>query len=113
MSRNVSNLVAASKNIGTTHITNGAYRVHPTEWAIGSAAGMAASAAVEQRVAPREILRVPARLRELQWALIRAGQPLVWFDDVPLDSPYFQSTQRAAMLGLIELHANSLKFGAE
>ena len=113
LSRNVSNLVAASKNIGTTHITNGAYRVHPTEWAIGSAAGMVASAAVEQRVAPREILRVPARLRELQWALITAGQPLVWFDDVPLDSAYFQSTQRAAMLGLIELHANSLKFGAD
>jgi hypothetical protein len=37
ISAKIANLLAASKNIGTTHITNGAYRVHPTEWAIGSA----------------------------------------------------------------------------
>ena len=28
------NLLAACKNIGTTHLTNGAYRLHPIEWAI-------------------------------------------------------------------------------
>jgi hypothetical protein len=27
----ITNLIAACKNIGTTHITNGAYRVHPSE----------------------------------------------------------------------------------
>jgi len=29
----------ACKNIGTTRITNGAYRVHTVEWSIGEAAG--------------------------------------------------------------------------
>lgn len=34
------NLLAANKNIGTTHITNGCYRLHPVEWNIGESAGM-------------------------------------------------------------------------
>ncbi|MEI6915944.1 MAG: FAD-dependent oxidoreductase, partial [Armatimonadota bacterium] len=33
------NLIAGCKNIGTTHISNGAYRLHPVEWNIGEAAG--------------------------------------------------------------------------
>lgn len=37
------NLIAGAKNIGTTHITNGCYRLHPVEWAIGEAAGRYAS----------------------------------------------------------------------
>lgn len=31
-------LLPACKNIGTTHITNGCYRLHPVEWGIGEAA---------------------------------------------------------------------------
>ncbi len=113
ISANISNLVAASKNIGTTHITNGAYRVHPTEWAIGSAAGAVAAAAVSQHVTPKDIDIAPARLRKLQWDLIVQGQPLVWLDDVPLDSPHFQGAQFTAALGLLELPIDSLKFEAE
>jgi hypothetical protein len=30
----VDNLLPACKNVGTTHITNGCYREHPTEWAL-------------------------------------------------------------------------------
>ncbi|MEM6312693.1 MAG: FAD-dependent oxidoreductase, partial [Planctomycetota bacterium] len=37
-----SNLIAAAKNIGTTHLTNGCYRLHPIEWNIGEAAGVMA-----------------------------------------------------------------------
>jgi hypothetical protein len=37
------NLLAACKNIGTTHLTNGAYRLHPVEWTIGEAAGTLAA----------------------------------------------------------------------
>ena len=33
------NLIAAGKCLGTTHITNGAYRLHPVEWNAGEAAG--------------------------------------------------------------------------
>ncbi|MCA9439078.1 MAG: FAD-dependent oxidoreductase, partial [Candidatus Omnitrophica bacterium] len=39
----VTNLLAACKNIGTTHITNGCYRLHPVEWNIGEAAGYLAA----------------------------------------------------------------------
>ena len=28
----IENLLPACKNIGTTHITNGCYRLHPVEW---------------------------------------------------------------------------------
>ena len=35
----VENLIGAGKAIGTTHITNGAYRLHPVEWNVGEAAG--------------------------------------------------------------------------
>lgn len=37
------NLLPAAKNIGTTHITNGCYRLHPVEWNIGEAAGALAA----------------------------------------------------------------------
>lgn len=33
--RRLRNLIAAGKDIGTTHITNGCYRLHPVEWNIG------------------------------------------------------------------------------
>ena len=39
MPQRVENLVGAGKAIGTTHITNGAYRLHPVEWNVGEAAG--------------------------------------------------------------------------
>ena len=39
----VENLLPAGKNIGTTHITNGCYRLHPVEWNIGEAAGALAA----------------------------------------------------------------------
>ena len=34
----IRNLLAAAKNIGTTHITNGCFRLHPVEWNTGEAA---------------------------------------------------------------------------
>src|SRR4029079_6159765 len=37
------NLLAAGKNLGTTHITNGCYRLHPVEWAVGEAPGALAA----------------------------------------------------------------------
>ena len=39
----VENLLPACKNLGTTHITNGCFRLHPVEWAIGEAAGSLAA----------------------------------------------------------------------
>src|SRR4029079_19746416 len=51
----VSNLVAGAKNIGTTHITNGCYRLHPVEWNIGEAAGALAAFALDEGLAPATV----------------------------------------------------------
>ena len=48
----VENLLPACKNLGTTHITNGCYRLHPVEWGIGEAAGALAAFCLEQREPP-------------------------------------------------------------
>jgi len=113
LSSNIDNLMAASKNIGTTHITNGSYRVHPTEWAIGDAAGALAARAVKARLGIKQIADDPRELLKLQKSLIESGQPLVWFDDVPVNSAHFQGVQIAALLGLIELSNNSLSYHPE
>jgi hypothetical protein len=110
MSQNIANLMAASKNIGTTHFTNGAYRLHPTEWAIGIAAGEAAHEALAAAVPLREIAQDPTRLRRLQLKLIGLGQPLVWYDDVPISSPEFRGVQAASILGLLPLRTGTLHF---
>ncbi len=48
----VENLLPACKNLGTTHITNGCYRLHPVEWAIGEAAGALVAFARQKRLSP-------------------------------------------------------------
>lgn len=93
--RDVPNLLAACKNIGTTHITNGCYRLHPVEWAIGEAAGAAAAAALEWNRLPVEIRDDRDMLLKLQWRLVARGVPLMWYDDVRPGDPRFE---RAHML---------------
>ena len=53
------NLLPAAKNIGTTHITNGCYRLHPVEWNIGEAAGQLAAFCMHGKHAPRQVRRQP------------------------------------------------------
>lgn len=49
------NLLAGCKNIGTTHITNGCYRLHPVEWNIGEAAGLLAAHCLDTGLSPHDI----------------------------------------------------------
>ena len=51
----VENLLPACKNIGTTHITNGCYRLHPVEWNIGESVGELVAFALSRKMAPRAI----------------------------------------------------------
>jgi hypothetical protein len=74
------NLLPAGKNIGTTHITNGAFRLHPVEWNIGEAVGALASFCIERRTSPREVRNTPRLLEELQSQLARNGVELHWPD---------------------------------
>lgn len=49
------NLLPANKNIGTTHISNGCYRLHPVEWSAGEAAGLLAAWCLDQRLTPAAV----------------------------------------------------------
>lgn len=75
------NLIAGCKNIGTTHLTNGAYRVHPVEWAVGEAAGALARLCVESGRLPMEIHGNADAVRRLQARLIDGGAPINWKQD--------------------------------
>ena len=85
------------KNIGTTHITNGCYRLHPVEWNIGEAAGALAAQALAVGRAPRSIQADPVLLRSFQRSLLEEGVPLAWLIDVGVDHPAFAASQRAFM----------------
>ena len=93
------NLIAANKNIGTTHITNGCYRLHPVEWNIGEAAGALASFALDRGASPRSIHASPDLVRSLQQELLSDGVPLCWLTDVPVWNGDFAAIQRLVMAG--------------
>ena len=76
------NLLAACKNISTTHITNGAFRLHPVEWSIGEAAGSLAAYCCEQHTSPPRAWATPAQLQRFQAHLRGRGVDLEW---PPLD----------------------------
>ena len=76
--RRVENLLPACKNIGTTHITNGCYRLHPVEWNIGEAAGSLAAFSRERKEPPRAVRNRRDLLAEFQRRLTTAGVPLAW-----------------------------------
>ena len=76
--KRVENLIPACKNIGTTHITNGCYRLHPVEWNIGEAAGALAAHAVKTGNTPRAIRNRETLLKNFQAALIKQGFELAW-----------------------------------
>ncbi len=49
------NLLPAAKNLGTTHVTNGCYRLHPVEWNIGEAAGLLAAFCLRNGTEPQSV----------------------------------------------------------
>lgn len=49
----VENVLPACKNIGTTHVTNGCYRLHPVEWVIGEAVGTLVAQCLETKLTPK------------------------------------------------------------
>ncbi|MHB1562287.1 MAG: FAD-dependent oxidoreductase, partial [Isosphaeraceae bacterium] len=76
--KRVENLLPACKNLGTTHITNGCYRLHPVEWAIGEAAGALAVHCLEVKEPPRAVRNTPRRLSQFQARLKGQGVELDW-----------------------------------
>ena len=76
--RRVENLLPACKNLGTTHITNGCFRLHPVEWGIGEAAGALAAFCLEQREPPRSVRNTSKRLAAFQSWLVKQGVEIAW-----------------------------------
>ena len=72
------NLLAAGKNLGVTHITNGCYRLHPVEWNVGEAAGALAAFCLEKKQPPAAVHSRPELLREYQASLRAQGFELEW-----------------------------------
>ena len=79
----VENLLPAGKNIGTTHITNGCYRLHPVEWNIGEAAGALAACCLDWNLAPRQIRNDRRNLARFQALLASSfGVDLSWPEEI-------------------------------
>lgn len=79
------NLLPAAKNIGTTHITNGCYRLHPVEWNIGEAAGALAAFCLARKSSARSVLHTKTLLHDFQELLKRRGVELAWPPDIRLE----------------------------
>uniref|UniRef100_UPI0030DBBA88 FAD-dependent oxidoreductase n=1 Tax=uncultured Sunxiuqinia sp. TaxID=1573825 RepID=UPI0030DBBA88 len=72
------NLLPASKNIGTTHITNGCYRLHPVEWNIGEVVGMLVKFVSEKQVEPRDVRENKKLLADFQQFIQSQGVEIKW-----------------------------------
>jgi Uncharacterized NAD(FAD)-dependent dehydrogenases len=81
----VENLLPAAKNLGTTHITNGCYRLHPVEWNIGEAAGLLASYCLREKIRPREVHQSKDRTRAFQQWITEQGVEIAWPENLKLD----------------------------
>jgi hypothetical protein len=104
------NLIPACKNIGVTHVTNGAYRLHPIEWAIGQAAGALACYAITSKKSTEKVWRDNTLTRNLQKILIEDGTPVYWYDDVPTDHNAFAAIQYLSVAGIMKGSDNDLHF---
>lgn len=74
----IKNLIPACKNIGTTQLTNGCFRVHHSEWNIGESAGALASFAIDQGKRLKEIYENETLVREFQNLLKTLGVSIHW-----------------------------------
>ncbi|MEX1241418.1 MAG: FAD-dependent oxidoreductase [Cyclobacteriaceae bacterium] len=76
--KRMENLLPANKNIGTTHITNGCYRLHPVEWSIGEAVGLLVTYALQKKVIPRAVREKREMLEEFQNMVRAQGIETHW-----------------------------------
>lgn len=74
----MTNLLPANKNIGTTHITNGCYRLHPVEWSIGEAVGMLTAYALKKNLTPHTVREKQQHLEAFQQFIRTQGIETEW-----------------------------------
>jgi hypothetical protein len=80
----IDNMLVAGKSIATSHIAAAAYRVHSFEWSSGAAVGTTAAFALEQAIAPYQLVeQLPQpepQLETLQRRLQQNGNPTAFPD---------------------------------
>ncbi|MFA5650110.1 MAG: FAD-dependent oxidoreductase [Proteiniphilum sp.] len=74
----MNNLLPANKNIGTTHITNGCYRLHPVEWSIGEAVGQLIAFSNTSNIPFRAVRERRELLSAFQQMLHQQGVETAW-----------------------------------
>jgi hypothetical protein len=98
----VENLLPAGKALGTTHITNGCFRLHHVEWATGEAAGALAAFALTSGATTRQVRNSPARLANFQNVLQQQfGVPLSWPKAMPAFKDVGPMTPRAGAIWML------------
>ena len=70
------NLIPSCKNIGCTHITQGCYRLHPTEWNIGEVAGYMAAYCLEHNISLEQLLE--DHVKDFQSYIMDRGVQIHW-----------------------------------
>ena len=80
--RRMQNLIPANKNIGTTHITNGCYRLHPVEWNIGEAAGLLIAFSLSKKIIPHAVRDKKDKLEDFQQLIRAQGIATHWPDEI-------------------------------
>lgn len=80
--------------VSGTHIGFSTLRMEPCWMALGQAAGIAASLAIETNLTPREIDIV-----DLQRKLVSQNAMLIYFEDLVPENPHFEAVQFFALRG--------------
>lgn len=76
----IENLIPSCKNIGTTQLTNGCFRLHPVEWNIGEVAGSLAAFSIKNNISPRKVYKNKDYRKEFQKQLDKVGIERHWPD---------------------------------
>jgi hypothetical protein len=79
----MTNLLPACKNIGTTHRTNGCFRLHPIEWNVGESVGVLLAYCQARRTTPHAVQASGALREDYRALLARDGVPLAWPSPLP------------------------------
>ncbi len=74
--KRLKNLIPACKNIGSTHLTSGCYRLHPVEWNVGEVAGYMAAYCINHNITLLELLE--HHILAFQQLLEKEGVQLHW-----------------------------------
>ncbi len=72
------NLLAAGKCLGVSHVANGSTRLHPVEWGIGAAAGVVAAECLDRGLSPIALHADGSAWDEVRARLHAAGCPTAW-----------------------------------